>query len=35
MLRYKVPCSLSCFLLFHCCCLIFFVCLRYLSGLFC
>jgi hypothetical protein len=28
MLRCEVPCSLSCFLLFHCCCLIFSV----LSG---
>jgi hypothetical protein len=25
MLRCEVPCSVSCFLLFHCCCLIFFV----------
>jgi hypothetical protein len=25
MLRCEVSCSLSCFLLFHCCCLIFFV----------
>jgi hypothetical protein len=35
MLRCEVPCSLSCFLLFHCCYLILFCYLRYLSRLCC
>jgi hypothetical protein len=35
MLRCEVPCSLSYFLLFHCCCLIFFVISGTLSGLCC
>jgi hypothetical protein len=35
MLRCKVPCSLSFSFSFHCCCLILFCYLRYLSGLCC
>jgi hypothetical protein len=33
MLRCRVPCSLSLFFSFHCCCLILSYYLRYLSGL--
>jgi hypothetical protein len=35
MLRCKIPCVFSYFLLFHYYCLNFFCCLRYLSGLCC